>query len=63
MLYAIYGPLCKHAKKSLGKTVFECTGIPRFTLLMWGHIKKNAESENRINRGYLVVLRGDRIEL
>ena len=29
------------------------TGIPQFTLLMWGH-KKNMESENRINRGYLV---------
>ena len=34
------------------------TGIPRFTLLMWGHIKKNEESENRVNRGYLVVLNG-----
>ena len=32
------------------------TGIPRFTLLMWGHLK-NAESEKRINGGYLVVLK------
>ena len=30
------------------------TGIPRFTLLMWGHITKTAESDYRINRGYLV---------
>ena len=30
------------------------TGIPRFTLLMWGHMKKIAERENRRNRGYLL---------
>jgi hypothetical protein len=28
------------------------TGIPRFTLLMWGH-KKNRGSKNRVYRGYL----------
>ena len=28
------------------------TGIPQFTLSMWGH--KNAESENRVNQGYLI---------
>ena len=41
------------------------TGIPRFTLLMWGHKKKTAESENRVNRVYLEVLKGweNRIEL
>ena len=33
--------------------------IPRFTLLMWGH-KKNRGS-NRVNRGYLVVLKGKKI--
>ena len=37
------------------------TGIPRFTLLMWGPIKKNAESENRKNRGCLVVLKARKI--
>ena len=37
------------------------TGIPRFTLLMWGHIKKMAESESRVNQGYLVVLKGRKI--
>mgnify|MGYP007048583958 CR=1 FL=1 len=31
--------------------LFQHTGIP---LLMWGHIKKTAESENRINQGYLI---------
>ena len=36
------------------------TGILRFTLLMWGHIK-NAESENSVNRGYLVVSKGRKI--
>ena len=30
-----------------------CTGIPGFTLLMWGLIK-NAESKNLVNQGYLV---------
>ena len=29
------------------------TRIPWLMLLMWGHIKKNAESENSENRGYL----------
>ena len=31
------------------------TGIPRFTLLMWGDTKKWG-SKNRGNRGYFVVL-------
>ena len=35
----------------------EYTGIPRFTLLMWGHTK-NRGSKNRLNRGYLVALKG-----
>ena len=34
------------------KSSKECTGIPQFTLLMWGH-KKTRESKNRVNRGYL----------
>ena len=25
---------------------------------MWGHIKKSAEGENRVNQGYFVVLKG-----
>ena len=33
------------------------TGIPLFMLLMWGHKKKNCGSKNRVNRGYLVVLK------
>ena len=37
------------------------TGIPRSTLLMWGSIQKTAESKNRINRGYSVVLKGRKI--
>ena len=37
------------------------TGIPRFTLLMWGHIKKTAESKKCVNRGYLVVIKGNKI--
>ena len=41
------------------------TGIPRFTLLMWGHKKQNRGSRNCVNRGYLVVLNGEgkKIEL
>ena len=36
------------------------TGIPQFTLSMWGH--KNAESENRVNQGYLIsLLKGRKI--
>ena len=34
------------------------TGIPRVTMLMWGHTKKNRGSKNRVNRGYLLVLKG-----
>ena len=37
------------------------TGIPRFTLLMWGLKKKNRRSKNRVNQGYLVVLKGRKI--
>ena len=40
---------------------YYCTGIPLFTLLMWGHIKK-PESKNRVNQGYLVVLKGRKID-
>ena len=36
------------------------TGMPGFTLLIWGHIK-NAESRNHVNQGYLVVLKGRKI--
>ena len=36
------------------------TGIPQFTLSMWGY--KNAESENRVNQGYLIsLLKGRKI--
>ena len=41
-------------------------GIPRFTLLMClGTHKETAESENRVNRGYLVYTKWEenRIEL
>ena len=41
----------------------QSTGISRFTLLMWGHTKKTAESKNRVNRGYLVVLKGRKIQI
>ena len=34
------------------------TGIPRFRLLNVGTNNKTAESENHVNQGYLVVLRG-----
>ena len=49
---------------------YECTqtsrniyrGIPRFTLLMWGYIKKPTESENRLNQGYIISLKRRKIE-
>ena len=41
--------------------VFGRTGIPWFMLLMWGSKRKNRGSKNRINRGYLVVLKGRKI--
>ena len=28
---------------------------------MWGHIKKNAESENCVNQGFFVVLNGKKL--
>ena len=37
------------------------TGIPRFMLLMWGHQKNTTEAKNRVNQGYLVVLKGRKI--
>ena len=37
------------------------TGIPQSTLLMWGQ-EKTCGSKNRVNRGYLVVLKGRKIE-
>ena len=40
----------------MNMATYYITGIPRFTLLMWGHIKKNAESENCKNRGYLLLV-------
>ena len=56
MFYKLLGVLLK-----VRKSQKQFTGIPRFTLLMWGHIKKPAESKNRVNRGYLVVLKGWKI--
>ena len=39
------------------------TGIPRFTLLMWGHIKDTRKAKTaRVNQGYLVVLKRRKIE-
>ena len=35
---------------------FHNTGIPRFTLLMWGHIKKPRKAKNRGNQGMPVQL-------
>ena len=48
------------ASKFLYKAIETGTGIPWFTLLMWGHIK-NAESKNCANQDYLVVLKGIKI--
>ena len=44
---------CEHTKHHIRICVFSfhqrgfqsCTGIPRFTLLMWGHIKKPRKTE------------------
>ena len=42
------------------QVLFQSTGIPRFTLLMWRHKKKRG-SKNLVNQGYLVVLKGRKI--
>ena len=39
-----------------------CTHIPGFILVMGGFTNKTAEARNRANRGYLVVLKGRKIE-
>ena len=38
------------------------TGIPLFKLLMWGRKKKTAKAKKPMNRGYLVVLKGRKID-
>ena len=50
-----------NGSKSFRKSHFQrnvIIGIPRFTLLMWKH---NCGSKNRVNRGYLLVLKGRKI--
>ena len=53
-----------YSKEATKNSIYQshCTGIPRFTLLMWGRIKKKRGSENRVNGGELVVLKGRKIE-
>jgi len=61
-LYAISDINLKQLEVTPKLEIFDVsTGIPRFMLLMWGHIKKVKESENRINQYYLVVLKGRKI--
>ena len=52
------------AQALLSSEEFQTTGIPQFTLLLWGHIK-TAKSKNCVNQcpdqGYLVVLKGRKV--
>ena len=45
-LFGVFNSL-KNGRKKIDQTMIPIhnTGIPRFTLLMWGHIKKKAESK------------------
>ena len=55
-----YGSKNTTRKVLLKILTIQSTGIPRFTLLMWGHTKKPWK-QKPINQGCLVVQKGRKI--